>query len=74
MTQEDREEIVTYNTNEVIENENSFQSTIKNAELSNKGFFEGGTPDNYDSYQTENYSIFFRPSSSSLPRSSRNCT
>ena len=53
--EEDREEIITYNTNEVIENENSFQSTIKNAELSNKGFFEGAFENTYK------WSIFFRP-------------
>ena len=56
--EEDREEIISYNTNEIIENENNFQSTINNAELSNLGFF---TADPNSS--PNNYGVFIRPNS-----------
>ena len=55
--EEDREEIISYNTNEIIENENNFQSTINNAELSNLGFFRASSDD------PNNYSVFIRPNS-----------
>ena len=55
--EEDREEIISYNTNEIIENENNFQSTINNAELSNLGFFRALSDD------PNNYNVFIRPNS-----------
>ena len=55
--EEDREEIINYSTNEVIENENNFQSTIKNARLSTLGFFSA-RPD----ITPNNYGVFQRPS------------
>ena len=55
--EEDREEIINYTTNEIIENENNFQSTINNAELSNLGFFRALSDD------PNNYSVFIRPNS-----------
>ena len=53
--EEDREEIINHNTNEIIENINNFQSTIRNASLSNLGFFRS-LPNN-----PNNYKIFLRP-------------
>ena len=61
--EEDREEIITYNTNEIIENENNFQSTIKNASLSTLGFFSARpdiTPDNYGVFQRPSPAITSR--------------
>tara|TARA_R110001592_G_scaffold145829_1_gene369549 strand:+ start:1317 stop:3734 length:2418 start_codon:yes stop_codon:yes gene_type:complete len=54
--EEDREEIINYSTNEIIENENTKQSTISNAELSNAGFFTGDPE-----VSPNNYGIFIRP-------------
>lgn len=54
--EEDKNQIISYNVNETIENENNFQSTIRNAELSTLGFFGPITG-------VDNYKVFVRPDS-----------
>ena len=58
--EEDKEEIISYNENEIIGNQNNFQSTIRNAELVTDGFFDTDNP-SFTTNQTDNFSIFFRP-------------
>ena len=45
-----------------LANVNNFQSTIRNAQLSNNGFFDDVQPENaFTTDQIDNYNIFFRP-------------
>jgi hypothetical protein len=57
---DDREQIKGFNTNEQIEAENTTQSTIRNAELVTKGFFT-------DNPLINNFKIFIRPDAPPSP-------
>ena len=58
----DRNEILSYNEDEILANINNFQSTIRNANLSNIGFFDT-VEQSFTTEATDNYNVFFRPDS-----------